>query len=92
MKALLPSNKKRSRLWAIGGASARVVQGPRRNHLFSASGGNDAAAKEALTNDYPEEVNCAADSFASPATWFSSQAAQCGLTKSPGRCTMPVSR
>lgn len=41
---------------------------------ISASGGNDAAAKGALTNDYPEEVNCAADSFALHATWFGSQA------------------
>lgn len=41
---------------------------------ISASGGNDAAAKGALTNDYPEAVNCAVDSFALHATWFGSQA------------------
>lgn len=36
------------------GLSVRVNQGPFRDHLFSASGGNDAATKGALTNDYPE--------------------------------------
>lgn len=42
------------------------------NHLFSTSGGKNAAAKSALTKDYPEQVNCAVESFASHETWVGS--------------------
>lgn len=86
MEALLTSVKK----WSlpgqlVGPLRVRVNQGPFRDRLFSASGGNNAAAIGALTNDYPEEVNCAVDSFASHAFGLVVRRCECGLTNSPGQ-------